>query len=171
VIARSSSPVTRQKATCRWACGAVPSPSRMRATNASRARTISDFGTGSALVLLYLDMPLSARFAREPIQEPAPSLRRIENLEHLLGVRPVAVEAVLQFDASASTVGDETNIEFRQKIGIEAPGLRDLPGKPQADGWLPSHHLAPLAFAAVLAALEPSPASLRLSLIGDLLML
>src|SRR5262249_30727549 len=33
---------------------------------------------------------------------------------------------------------------------------------PQADGRLPGQHLAPLAFAAVLAALEPSPAHLRL---------
>src|SRR5262249_32938998 len=46
------------------------------------------------------------------------------------------------------------------------PSSREGPhstvGKPRADGRLPGQYLAPLAFAAVLGALEPSPASLRL---------
>src|SRR5262249_22685894 len=41
-------------------------------------------------------------------------------------------------------------------------GHHSTVGRPQADGRLPGQYLAPLAFAAVLATLEPSPASLRL---------
>src|SRR5262249_3025602 len=51
-------------------------------------------------------------------------------------------------------------------LAVPHPSSREGPhstvGKPRADGRLPGQCLARLAFAAVLGALEPSPASLRL---------
>jgi hypothetical protein len=142
----------------------------MRATNASRARTISDFGTGSALVLLFLDMPLSARFAREPIQELAPSLRRIENLEHLLGAGPVAVEAVLQFDGSAGLSAMKRTSSSIRRSGsklqdcVICQASRRRTGGSQAT-TLPHSHSLPSSPRSNHR--PPAFGSMTLSLIGD----
>jgi hypothetical protein len=92
----------------RWARDAVPSPSRIRVTNALRAFLIFD------MLLLGLGRS-SAGCLGKGLQEAAPVAFRVKDATHLITTRPVKVEtAMLELDArSVLAVGDEAQLEFR----------------------------------------------------------
>src|SRR6516225_4455814 len=107
VFSGSANPVWSNAAR-RWARDAVPSPSRIRVTNALRAFVTSD------MPALGLGRSSAGRLG-EGFEEAAPVAFGVKDATHLITTRPVKVEtAVLELNArSVLAVRDEAQLEFR----------------------------------------------------------
>src|SRR5216683_1102789 len=97
-------------------------------------------------------------------EEPAPVAFGFEDAPHLIATGAEAVElAMLQFNACRSAaLGDEADLDFGLQVRVVLPVGGDVPGQHQPRRRLPGEHAAPLARAAVLAALVPAAADMRL---------
>src|SRR5262245_53571908 len=109
MVSGSASPAL-SNAALRWVCDALPSPSRIRATNALRACVISDM----------LIPRLSRSSAGEHLEKATPITFGVEDAAHLIATRSVEVKTtMLQFDArSVPAVGDEAHLDFRLQSRI-----------------------------------------------------
>src|SRR5262249_12451037 len=139
------------KAARRWACDALPSPSRIRATNALRACVISD-------------MPIpclrrsGAGRAGERLEEATPVASAVEDGPHLITTCPVAVKVpMFQLDTrTAVALGDEAHLDFRFEGRVGLPVGADVPGEDQARVRFPRKYAAPVARASIVTALVPA---------------
>src|SRR5215469_15804271 len=99
----------------------------------------------------------SRRSGCEFLKQHAPAA--LERVAQRLGAVAQALKmAMLELDLGAAALGREADLDLGDERRIELPRAVDLPGEQNARRRLPSEHLAPLAFAAILAALEPAPA-------------
>lgn len=74
---------------------------------------------------------------------------------------------MLEVDTRASAFRSEAHLNLGEKFCAELPLRCDLPCQDDLRWWLPGQYLSPLAFQAVVSALEPSAAGARLdSFIG-----
>src|SRR5215813_12555491 len=137
VFSGSASPVWSNAAR-RWPRDALPSPSRIRVTNALRAFVISDMpvlGLGRS----------SAGSLGERLEEAAPVAFSVKDATHLITTRPVKVEtAMLELDArSVLAVGDEAQLEFRLQTWVVLPVRGDLPIEHQTRVRFPTRRRCP----------------------------
>src|SRR5262245_57394315 len=98
------------------------------------------------------------------VEDAGPAAGGADALAHRLGLVAVILKAaMLELDpGQALALGDEADLNLGQEIGIELPLGTELPGEHEARRRLPDQHAAPVAFAAVLAALIPAAAGPRL---------
>src|SRR4029434_10320773 len=100
-----------------------------------------------------------------------PCVVRVEDVAHGLGLVAVVLQTpMLQLDTRAPRrLGDKAHLHFGVELRIVAPVGGHAPSQYDAVRGVPYQHAAPVALAAVVAALEPAPAHPRLHDRGEAL--